>query len=309
MAMDALARVVDTSVTDTPGIFTSFFGPDPFNLTAVVILTSLGTWSLPQMTQKFYAIKNEAAIVKGTVISTLFAVVVAGGCYFLGGFGRLLTGEVDVAAQGYDVIIPTMFRHFSPVLLGLVVVLVLAASMSTLSSLVLTASSTLTLDLIEKKKCANINETRQLRTIRLLIVLFIVLSAVIAIVQYKYNFAFIAQLMGLSCGAMAGAFLGPYLYGLYSKRTTVAAVWVSYILGVGLMLLNMFFQSSFPAWLQSPINCGAFVMLLSLVVTPLVSAVTPQVSQEHVERVFACYGQTVTVTVTDSIGESGVDPP
>ena len=309
MAMDALARVVDTSVTDTPGIFTSFFGPDPFNLTAVVLLTSLGTWSLPQMTQKFYAIKNEAAIVKGTVISTLFAVVVAGGCYFLGGFGRLLTGEVDVAAQGYDVIIPTMFRHFSPVLLGLVVVLVLAASMSTLSSLVLTASSTLTLDLIEKKKCANINETRQLRTIRLLIVLFIVLSAVIAIVQYKYNFAFIAQLMGLSWGAMAGAFLGPYLYGLYSKRTTVAAVWVSYILGVGLMLLNMFFQSSFPAWLQSPINCGAFVMLLSLVVTPLVSAVTPQVSQEHVERVFACYGQTVTVTVTDSIGESGVEHP
>lgn len=162
---------------------------------------------------------------------------------------------------------------------------------------------------MRKKKCANINETRQLRTIRLLIVLFIVLSAVIAIVQYKYNFAFIAQLMGLSWGAMAGAFLGPYLYGLYSKRTTVAAVWVSYILGVGLMLLNMFFQSSFPAWLQSPINCGAFVMLLSLVVTPLVSAVTPQVSQEHVERVFACYGQTVTVTVTDSIGESGVEHP
>lgn len=107
-----------------------------------------------------------------------------------------------------------------------------------------------------------------MRTIRLLIVLFIVLSAVIAIVQYKYNFAFIAQLMGLSWGAMAGAFLGPYLYGLYSKRTTVAAVWVSYILGVGLMLLNMFFQSAFPVWLQSPINCGAFVMLLSLVTTP-----------------------------------------
>lgn len=310
-ALHGLAAVSDPETVngEVPGIFASFFGPDPVNLLGVVILTSLGTWGLPQMVQKFYAIKSEDSIHKGTIISTLFAVVVAGGCYFLGGFGRLLTGEVDVAAQGYDVIIPTMFRHFSPVLLGLVVVLVLAASMSTLSSLVLTASSTLTLDLIEKKKCANINETRQLRTIRLLIVLFIVLSAVIAIVQYKYNFAFIAQLMGLSWGAMAGAFLGPYLYGLYSKRTTVAAVWVSYILGVGLMLLNMFFQSSFPAWLQSPINCGAFVMLLSLVVTPLVSAVTPQVSQEHVERVFACYGQTVTVTVTDSIGESGVEHP
>lgn len=87
-----------------PGAFASFFGPDPAGLFAVVILTSLGTWGLPQMVQKFYAIKSEKAISKGTIISTLFAVVVAGGCYFLGGFGRLfLTGE-EVAKEGFDAI-------------------------------------------------------------------------------------------------------------------------------------------------------------------------------------------------------------
>ena len=88
-ALDGLARVSDETVSTTPGIFASFLGPDPLNLMFVVILTSLGTWGLPQMVQKFYAIKDEGSIHKGTVISTIFALVVAGGCYFLGGFGRL----------------------------------------------------------------------------------------------------------------------------------------------------------------------------------------------------------------------------
>ena len=84
----------DVAVTQgQPGAFTSFFGPDPINLLGVVILTSLGTWGLPQMIGKFYAIKDEKSINTGTVISTLFAVVVSGGCYFLGGFGRLFDGR------------------------------------------------------------------------------------------------------------------------------------------------------------------------------------------------------------------------
>lgn len=89
-SLAALAQVSDPSVSDVPGVFASFFGPDPFSLLCVVILTSLGTWGLPQMVQKFYAIKSESDISKGTVISTFFAIIVAGGCYFLGGFGRLM---------------------------------------------------------------------------------------------------------------------------------------------------------------------------------------------------------------------------
>ena len=301
-AMLSLAQVSDPAVSPAPGVFTSFFGPDLFNLLCVVILTSLGTWSLPQMTQKFYAIKDEQAIVKGTVISTLFAVVVAGGCYFMGGFGRLLSGQVDVAASGYDAIIPAMFRDFTPLLLSLVIVLVLAASMSTLSSIVLTSSTTLTLDLIGELRGGKIDEKKQIVAIRALILVFIVISAIIAIFQYKYNIAFIAQLMGLSWGAMAGAFLGPYLYGLYSKHVTVPAVWTSFVFGVGLMLMNMFFKSSFPGWLQSPINCGAFVMLASLAIVPLVSAMTKAPDASFVEGIFSCYEQTVTVPARASIG-------
>ena len=143
-ALQGLANVSDPAVSNTPGIFASFFGPDPFNLLCVVILTSLGTWGLPQMVQKFYAIDNEASIQKGTVISTIFALIVSGGCYFLGGFGRLFSDQIDVKANGFDSIIPTMLSNLSPALIALVVILVLSASMSTLSSLVIASSSTLT---------------------------------------------------------------------------------------------------------------------------------------------------------------------
>ena len=106
-ALQGLAQVTDESVSTVPGVFNSFFGPDPLNLLGVVILTSLGTWGLPQMVQKFYAIRSEEAIQKGTVISTAFAIVVAGGCYFLGGFGRLYS--IDVAARAMMRLFPQCF--------------------------------------------------------------------------------------------------------------------------------------------------------------------------------------------------------
>ncbi|MBQ1396855.1 MAG: sodium:solute symporter, partial [Eubacterium sp.] len=127
-ALDGLAKITDETVTTTPGIFNSFLGPDPLNLMFVVLLTSLGTWGLPQMVQKFYAITDESAIKKGTVISTLFAIVIAGGSYFLGGFGRLFSDQIDIAANGYDSIVPTMLSNLSPGLIALVVILVLSAS-------------------------------------------------------------------------------------------------------------------------------------------------------------------------------------
>ena len=297
-SLDALARISDASVSGTPGVFASFFGPDPFGLLCVVILTSLGTWGLPQMVQKFYAIKSENDIHKGTVISTVFAIVVAGGCYFLGGFGRLF--NVNVAAEGFDAIIPEMLAHLSPAIFGVALVLVLSASMSTLSSLVLASSSTLTLDFIDPIFFGNKrDEKKNLPIIRIFIAVFILISAVIAIVQYKKNVTFIAQLMGLSWGALAGSFLAPFLYSLYWKKTTKASCIVCFAWGSILMLANMFFKSSFPAVLQSPINCGAFAMLGGMVIVPIVSAFTRKPDKEAVDRIFSCYEKKVLAPITD----------
>ena len=304
-SLTALANITDPAVTTTPGIFASFFGPDPFGLLCVVILTSLGTWGLPQMVQKFYAIKSENDIHKGTVISTVFAIVVAGGCYFLGGFGRLF--NVNVAAEGFDAIIPAMLSHLSPVVFGIALVLVLSASMSTLSSLVLASSSTLTLDFIDPVFFGNKrDEKKNLPIIRIFIAVFILISAVIAIIQYKKNVTFIAQLMGLSWGALAGSFLAPFLYSLYWKKTTKASCIVCFIWGSALMLANMFFKSSFPAVLQSPINCGAFAMLGGMVIVPIVSAFTRKPDKQQIDNIFSCYEKKVMAPITDVLSSEEV---
>ncbi len=301
-AINKLGFVSDATVSETPGVFASFFGPDPLNLLGVVLLTSLGTWGLPQMVQKFYAIKSEKAINKGMIISTIFAAVVAGGCYFLGGFGRLFSDKVDVATEGYDAVIPTMLSGLPTILIAVVVILVLSASMSTLSSLVLTSSSTLTLDFIKGKFAKDMSEKKQLLIMRLLIVVFIAVSVVLAILQYKSSVTFIAQLMGVSWGALAGAFLAPFLYGLYWKRTTKAAVWVNMIFATAFMLANIFFGSYFPAILRSPINAGAFCMLAGLVIVPVVSVFTKAPDKEYIDGVFSCYDRKVTVTAKEAIG-------
>ncbi|MFR3890177.1 MAG: sodium:solute symporter family protein, partial [Eggerthellaceae bacterium] len=182
------------------GPFTSMFGPDALNLLGVIILTSLGTWALPQMVQKFYAIKTGPAIKQGAIISTIFALVVAGGSYFLGGFGRLFGGDIAYAANGtpiYDSIVPTMLAGLPDILLGIVVVLVLSASMSTLAGLVLTSSSTLTLDLIKGNIVKKMSEKKQVRYMRFFIVVFVAISAGIALVQYHSTIVFIAQLMNI----------------------------------------------------------------------------------------------------------------
>ena len=265
------------------GPFVSFFGPDLFNLLGVVILTSLGTWGLPQMVQKFYAIKSGPAVKQGAIISTVFAFVVAGGSYFLGGFGRLYEGQIEYAANGtpiYDSVIPTMLSTLPDVLIGLVIVLVLSASMSTLSSLVLTSSSTLTIDLIKGNVVKDMSEKKQLATMRVLLVVFIVVSAGIALLQYHSSIVFIAQLMGYSWGALAGAFLGPFFWGLYSGRVSKAAVWCSFAIGVGLTAVNMVMGFVGTPLIASPINCGALCMILSLAVVPLVSLVTKRVPFE-----------------------------
>ncbi len=281
---EAIISLSQTAVGEQQGAYTSFFGPDLYGLLMVVILTSLGTWGLPQMVQKFYAIKSESSIRKGMIISTGFALIVAGGCYFLGGFGRLF---VDDVSAGYDSIIPAMLQESLPVvLIALVLVLVVSASMSTLSSLVMSSSSTITLDLIKGGMKKDLGHRGQMILIRVFIAVFILLSAVIAIVYEELKLSFIAQMMGVSWGALAGAFLAPYLFSLYWKRTTKLSCWICFAFGVltaivalVISLCNTYgalpetFRQSFlyKYLFQSSIYVGAWTMIVGLLLVPAVS--------------------------------------
>ncbi|MBP5398429.1 MAG: sodium:solute symporter [Bacteroidales bacterium] len=314
-AVESLSQIPSEAAPGLSGAFVSFLGPQPIYLLGVVLLTSLGTWGLPQMVGKFYAIRNEAAIRKGTFISTFFAIIVAGGCYFLGGFGRLYGSAIEYTPAGtpvYDSIVPSMLSTLPDLMIGVVIILVLSASMSTLSSLVLTSGSTLTLDIIDPavaatRKGKHLGEGSKLLSIRLLVLFFIVVSSVLAIIQAKSSVTFIAQLMGISWGALAGAFLAPFLYGLYWKRTSAASVWASFIAGVGVMCGCMYCtftgQVFISPYFTSPINAGVLAMLLGLIIVPLVSLCTPVKDTKAVDKMFKCYESTVRVPASTSLIE------
>ena len=314
--------------TTFQGAFTSFLGPQPLQLLGVVILTSLGTWGLPQMVGKFYAIKDEGAIQKGTVISTFFAVIVAGGCYFLGGFGRLFANDIALTEAGapasFDSIVPAMLTGVTSRmgasgdwLMALVLVLVLSASMSTLASLVMTSASTIALDLVAvlrgKKESA---KTHEMLLMRVLIGISIVIAAAIAIlVAFNKEMAktlYISDLMGISWGTLAGCFLAPFLYGLISKKVTKAAVWASFATGLGITMTEFVVTSVLHITIEnavlhyffnSAINAGMLAMLVGLVVVPVVSLMTRKTAPKNVDAMFACYEKTVTVTVSTSLNE------
>ena len=296
-AVEKMALMPSDGDAAVNGGFASWFGPDPWNLLGVVVLTSLGTWGLPQMVGKFYSITDEDAIRRGTIISTVFAFIVAGGCYFLGGFGRLF-GMPPVLPNGrldFDSIVPSMLVTLPDFIIALVVLLVLSASMSTLASLVLTSSSTMTLDLIYRDKkslpgeveegaiddiVAEKIERRKVVVMRVLIVFFIVISLMIALNPPT----FIAQLMGISWGALAGAFLAPFMLGLYWRGTTTASAWACFVWGVGITVVNMLLGNPI-----NPINCGAIAMVGGFVVVWLVSLFTPKMPRQRTDEIFKCY--------------------
>jgi len=291
-AMTQLSQIECETAPEMKGAFTSMFGPDPLNLLAVCILTSLGTWGLPQMIHKFYAIKNEKAIKTGTVISTVFALMIAGGSYFMGGFGRLYYSAEKVV---YDDIVPTMLVSTLPdVMIGLVLLMVLAASISSLASLVITSSSTFISDFMKMLLPKKVQGKTELYSIKAMCGVFIAISVLIALVPTNL----ITSLMGISWGALSGAFLGPFLYGLFWKRTSKLSVWVSMIFGVGFVTANLFLKFT------SPTVAGAGAMIASLIIVPLVSLISPKMKSDHVNKVFSCYEEKVIAPSTVVLKET-----
>lgn len=302
-----LSQAVSSLGTTAGKEYTSWFGPNPVFLFFVIMLTSLGTWGLPQMVGKFYSIKNDSAVKKGTIISTVFAIVVAGGCYFLGGFGKLYQDEVllkSVSENGklmYDGIIPIMLSKLPSVIIAVVIVLVLSASMSTLSSLVLTSSSTLTLDVIKPKvsKKKEFTEKKSVFVMRLFIVFFIAISAVIAILKDTIwkDSAFIAQMMGVSWGALAGSFLAPFLYGLFWKKGTRTAVACCFVFGTGIEIIQLCISMGWISFTNKVLSfvftnslySGVIAMVGGLILFPIISLLTQKSKPENTNKKFACF--------------------
>lgn len=258
-------------------------GPPGFLPTlSLVLLTSLGAWGLPQMVQKFYSIRSEAAVRPAAIISTLFAGVITFSAYFFGSLTRLFFKAVPLVGgkPNADLLVPQLITLAMPDWLAAVILLlVLSASMSTLSSLVLVASSSVGIDLFQDILKSRLSPSGMVGLMRVLCGVFILLSFAIAVTQP----AFIVSLMSLSWGTVAGVFLAPYLYGLYWKGTTRAGAWAGAVAGLSTSLTLAWWWRLDPG--KAPL-AGVLAMVVPLAVVPLVSLATSPLPVEHLSRVF-----------------------
>ncbi len=196
-------------------------------LISTLLMTSFGTWGLPQMVHKYYGIKDRQEVKRGTVISTVFALLVAGGGYFIGSLSHLFFGET-MPEGGKDFLVPLMLDQagLPDLLVGVILVLLISASVSTLSSITLTACSTVSMDLVKPTIAKKMNEKDLAALTRILCLVFVVMSYFIA--NYPTP---ILEMMSYSWGIISGSFLAPYLLSLYWKGINRAGAWAGMLGG------------------------------------------------------------------------------
>ena len=256
-------------------------------------------------TSSFLSASN---IVNLTTQMAINAMLSAGLTYviILGGID-ISVGSVAALAGIVSMLVAQKLPNVS--VFGAILVLVLSASMSTLSSLVLTSGSTMTLDLIAPLSKKPMTEKSKMISIRVLVAFFVLVSALIAIFQERSTsgtaVTFIADLMGVSWGVLAGSFIAPFLYGLYMKKVSKASVYVSFALGVSIgvvqlvkSLVGFSFGVSFldEVFFKSSIHSGSFAMILGLILVPIISLFTKRQDKEQIDAIFSCYDRQVTAS-------------
>ena len=275
---------------------TNLWGGSAFKFLCVnIMLTSFGTWGLPQMIGKFYAIKDTAAIKRGTIISTIFCLVIGCGAYLIGSTSRLILGG-QLPEGGIDSVIPTLLMEvlgngtLGIILLAIILILLLSASMSTLNAVVLTSASAVSVDLIPTIRKKKTSPEKQILLTRLFCLAFVACSFIFA----TQNISIIVNLMSFSWGVVSGCFIGPYIWGLFSKKITKIGAYAGMIAGlltVGSATLVITLTSSFSAAAAKSPEMGVIAMAVSIVVVPLVSAFTKnrEDDKQRVEEIFKCY--------------------
>jgi SSS family solute:Na+ symporter/sodium/proline symporter len=277
---------------------TDIFGGSSFKFLCFnILLTSFGTWGLPQMIGKFYAIKDTAAIKRGTVISTIFCIVIGCGAYLIGSTSRLILGGT-LPEGGIDAVIPALLMNvlgngtLGVILLAIIMVLLLSASMSTLQSVVLTSASAVAVDLIPAVSKKEISSKKQMILTRVLCLAFVACSFIFA----TQNIPIIVNLMSFSWGIVSGCFIGPYIWGLFSKKITKAGAYAGVLAGlltVGGATLVISLTSGFSDAASKSPEMGVAAMAVSFVIVPLVSLFTKSKTgeRERVEEIFTCYNE------------------
>jgi len=244
--------------------------PGWWPLLSLVLLTSMAPFAMPQLMQKFFAIKDKRTVKKGMVASTIFAIIIGGVAYFIGSTSRIfLSPETNPAAFDmagtpfYDIIMPELLVTVVPASLNVIILLlILSASMSTLAALVLISSSTLVKDFYQGFINKDVSDQKLTRLMRIMSTVFIFLSIILAYTEIDH----IVAILGISWGALGSFFLGPFIWGLLNKKVNKTGALASGILGLGTCLIL------YATGMPSP-QAGTIGMFVSLAINPLFSKI------------------------------------
>ena len=275
---------------------TNIFGGSSFKFLCFnIMLTSFGTWGLPQMIGKFYAIKDTAAIKRGTIISTAFCLIIGCGAYLIGSTSRLILNGT-LPEGGVDSVIPAVLMEvlgngtLGIILLAVIMILLLSASMSTLEAVVLTSASAVAVDLIPSVRKKSTKPETQMLLTRILCLVFVACSFIFA----TQNIPIIVSLMSFSWGVVSGCFIGPYIWGLFSKKITKIGAYAGMVAGlltVGGATLVITLTDSFSAAAAKSPEMGVSAMAVSMIVVPVVSLLTKNKDTKRVDEIFECYNE------------------
>lgn len=299
--VENLSKIKATDADPVSGSqLTNIFGGSSFRFLCFnIMLTSFGTWGLPQMIGKFYAIKDTAAIKRGTIISTIFCIIIGCGAYLVGSASRLVLGG-KLPEGGIDAVIPALLMKvlsngtLGVILLAVITILLLSASMSTLEAVVLTSASAVAVDLIPAVRRRETNPERQMLLTRLFCLAFVACSFIFA----TQNIPIIVNLMSFSWGVVSGCFIGPYIWGLFSKKITKIGAFAGVISGLvtvgsATLVISLTNEAGFSAAAARSPEMGVSAMAISLVIVPLVSAFTKNNKEDikRVDEIFECYNE------------------
>ncbi|NQT65622.1 MAG: sodium:solute symporter [FCB group bacterium] len=243
--------------------------PGIIPLLSLIMLTSVAPFAMPQLLQKFYAIKDSRSVKIGMFASTAFALLVAGIAYFTGALTRIFLNPASNPAAFengkpvFDALMPEMLITVIPSALTVVILLlILAASMSTLASLVLISSTSITKDIYKGFINKNANDKQLTSIVRIGSVFFILLSMILAFLKP----AVIVTILSISWGAIASVFLGPFIWGIFNKRVTRLGAIIGSAGGLGICL------TLFVVWGAKMVpQAGSVGMISSLALVPIFS--------------------------------------
>lgn len=259
--------------------------PSFLTIASLVFMTSFGTWGMPQMVQKFYAVKDEKVIPKATIICTLFSLIIGLCAYFPGILSHVFFEETDklpVLANGsidFDRIMPIIYsKNLPDFLMAIMMILILSASMSSLASMILVSSSSITIDLYKGYLNKDVSEKQSVGLMRIMSTIFIIATYFIS----RLQIGFIVTLMSLSWGVLSGAFMAPYILGLFWKGVTKAGAYAGLISGVLTSVsLTMILGGD-----NSPL-AASIAIVVPFIVVPIVSLFTKKVSSETINKAFS----------------------